>query len=78
MGNLSNDLSHSVELGFIDHLDKLIEVNINPDHLGNDNEDYHLSRPDDESPYRKDTCRFVKKQINMMEQIANGRNRFIN
>lgn len=58
-------------LTFEEYLLKLVEANINPDMLGND---YHLSRYDDESPYNVHTCRFVRKYINMKEQIQNGKN----
>jgi hypothetical protein len=64
-------------LSFEEYLNKLKEANIIPEQLGNDNYDWHLSRYDDESPYTKETCRFVYKHINMSEQVLNGRNRFV-
>lgn len=64
-------------LTFEQYLNKLKEANITPDNLGNDNNDWHLSRYDDESPYSLNTCRFVYKHINMYEQIIHGKNKRI-
>jgi len=64
-------------LTFEEYLNKLNETGIRPSDLGNDNNNYHLSRYTDEGPYTNNSCRFVMKRVNMEEQILHGRNKFI-
>lgn len=65
-------------LTFEEYLNKMNDVGISPFDVGNDNEQYHLSRYNDEGPYTNESCRFVKKYINMSEQTTNFvKNRWI-
>lgn len=53
---------------FKDYLDKMVEINITPDDLGNGIDDFHLCRVNDEGGYRKDNCSFKVKRENLFEQ----------
>ena len=55
-------------LTFEEYLYKLKESVILPDDVGNNNEQYHLSRYNDEGPYTNTSCRFILKIENLMEQ----------
>jgi len=55
-------------LTFEEYLMKMKEVGIKPFDVGNDNEQYHLSRYNDEGPYTISSCRFIRKIENLQEQ----------
>lgn len=56
-------------LTFEEYLNKMLDAGILPENVGNDmNMDYHLSRYNDEGPYTNESCRFILKTENMLEQ----------
>ena len=55
-------------LTFEQYLDKMKEVNITPDQVGNEFGKYNLSRYNDEGPYTNNSCRFILFEENLKEE----------
>lgn len=59
-------------LSFAEYMQKIIDANIQPEQIGATNNSYQLARYSDLGDYTLETCRFITKQENFLEQIKNG------